>query len=72
MRRRYKQQQTNVVVEGADESRYFLGVQVTLLLTCLSCNDTCHAHAAPVAVVQVVCACMLALTGHRAASKKNP
>ena len=29
---RYKQQQTNVVVEGADESRYFQGVQVTLLL----------------------------------------
>ncbi len=25
--RRYKQQQANVAVEGADESRYFIGVQ---------------------------------------------
>lgn len=26
-RRRYKQQQSNMAVEGADESRYFMGVQ---------------------------------------------
>ena len=33
---RYKQQQTNVVVQGAVESRYFMGVQVTLQLIVIS------------------------------------